>query len=423
MIRICLVTTGQPSTNPRLVKEADALAAEGYYVHVVGAHWADWADRYDQSILATRSWSASILDWRRDSNAWLYWKTGVRHRVSRWFEAWASASGFRSLSAAGRLSPELARAAAAWPADLYIAHNLGALPAAAAAARRHGAAIGFDAEDFHRGQFTDGGERELARRIETRYLPLCTYVSAASPGIAESYAELCARPPVVLLNVFPLSARPAQLEERVPGPLRLYWFSQLIGRDRGLEDAVRALGLLRDLPVELHVQGEWQSGFEQELRRIATDGGLAPNRLIHHLPASPDEIVRLASRFDAGLALEPGHTANSDRALSNKVFTYLLAGLPVIASATSAQAALGMQLGSAARVVAPGDVSALASAIRRWIDDPASLESAKQTAWHLGETRFNWDLEQRRFLEVVRHALRQAAPAVRPGPAIGEFVS
>ena len=31
MIRICLVTTGQPSTNPRLVKEADALAAEGYY--------------------------------------------------------------------------------------------------------------------------------------------------------------------------------------------------------------------------------------------------------------------------------------------------------------------------------------------------------------------------------------------------------
>ena len=105
------------------------------------------------------------------------------------------------------------------------------------------------------------------------------------------------------------------------------------------------------------------------------------------------------------------------------MFTYLLAGLPVIASATSAQAALGMQLGSAARVVPIGDVNQLADAIREWIDDAASLESAKQTAWQLGETRFNWDVEQRRFLDAVRQALRRAAPAVRPGPAVGEFVS
>lgn len=423
MIRICLVTTGQPSTNPRLVKEADALAAEGYYVHVVGAHWAGWADRHDASILATRSWTASILDWRRDTHEWLYWKTGIRHRVGRWFEPWTSASGFASLSAAGRVSPELARSASAWPADLYIAHNLGALPAAAAAARRHGAALGFDAEDFHRGQFTEADERELARRIEERYLPQCTYVSAASPGIAESYAELCARPPVVLLNVFPLCARPSARGPRVSGPLRLYWFSQLIGRDRGLEDAVRAIGILRNSAVELHLQGEWQSGFEQELRRLANESGLAPNRLIHHLPGPPDEMVRQAAAFDVGLALEPGRTPNSDRALSNKVFTYVLAGLPVVASATSAQAALGMQLGSAARIVSIGDPKTLADVIRGWIDDPASLDAAKQTAWQLGETRFNWDLERQRFLDLVRQALREAAPAVRPGPAIRELVS
>lgn len=421
MIRICLVTTGQPSTNPRLVKEADALAAEGYYVHVVGAHWAAWADRHDTAVMSKRSWTAAILDWRQETHTWLFWKTRVRHRLSKLVEAWPGGGNVASLSAAGRISPELARAASAWPADLYIAHNLGALPAAAAAARLHGAALGFDAEDYHRGQFTDRKERERARRLEERYLPICTYVSAASPGVAEVYTDLCARPPIVVLNVFPRNARPAQPDMRVPGPLRLYWFSQTIGRDRGLEAAVTALGVLRDLPVELHLQGEWQPGFEAELRRIGADAGLAANRLIHHLPGDPDEMVRSASRFDVGLALEPGHTPNSDRALSNKVFTYLLAGLPVVASATSAQAALCMQLGDAARVVAPDDATALAEAIRGWIADPASLEAAKRTAWHLGETRFNWDVEQRRFLDVVRQALRAAAPAVRPGPAVGEL--
>ena len=43
-------------------------------------------------------------------------------------------------------------AACAVPADLYIAHYVAALPAAGAAAQRHGALLGFDAEDFHSGE-------------------------------------------------------------------------------------------------------------------------------------------------------------------------------------------------------------------------------------------------------------------------------
>lgn len=36
--RVCLVTTGQPACNPRLVKEADALIDAGFDVHVVAAY-------------------------------------------------------------------------------------------------------------------------------------------------------------------------------------------------------------------------------------------------------------------------------------------------------------------------------------------------------------------------------------------------
>ena len=95
--RVCIVSTGQPSTNPRLVKEADALAATGFEVRVIGAHWADWADRADVELLARRPWRAHVIDWRRGSASWRFWMSrarhfaravGVRHaasdRIARW---------------------------------------------------------------------------------------------------------------------------------------------------------------------------------------------------------------------------------------------------------------------------------------------------------------------------------------------------
>src|ERR1017187_2996597 len=56
-MKICLLTPGQPSTNPRLVKEADALATAGFDVTVVYAHWESWATKADAALLATRKWS------------------------------------------------------------------------------------------------------------------------------------------------------------------------------------------------------------------------------------------------------------------------------------------------------------------------------------------------------------------------------
>ncbi len=49
--RITILTTGQPSTNPRLVKEADTLAKMGYMVFVYYCYWSDWAFKNDFDLL------------------------------------------------------------------------------------------------------------------------------------------------------------------------------------------------------------------------------------------------------------------------------------------------------------------------------------------------------------------------------------
>jgi glycosyltransferase involved in cell wall biosynthesis len=98
--------------------------------------------------------------------------------------------------------------------------------------------------------------------------------------------------------------------------VRLYWFSQTIGPHRGLEDAVRALGLLNRCDVQLHLRGHWQQGYEARLRRLAAESGAAQDLIFSYEPAQPDEMVRLASAYDVGLALEPIASVNNDIAIS-----------------------------------------------------------------------------------------------------------
>ena len=403
--RICLVTTGQPSTNPRLVKEADALASAGFDVRVVGIRRADWADESDALLLASRTWRARVLDLGRRRFGWSRVASAVRHRIARstgprGSDAWLAA-------ALSPVAPLLFGAARDEQAELYIAHNLGALPAAAAAAAATGARLGFDAEDFHSGQLSaDSDELAITKLAETRLIPACDYVTAAAPGIADRYATLSASAPVVVLNVFPRADRPAAPVLPDSGdPFRLYWFSQTIGPDRGLEDAVEAMGLLREFHIELHLRGEWQPGYEAHLRQLAVRAAVPAERIVGLPPAPAGGMVRLAAPYHAGLALEDGRTINRDIALTNKLFTYLLAAVPVIASATMGQRWFCGETGAASRDYAPGQPAALAAALRPWLTDPGALAAARRAAWALGEGRFNWDVEQDAFLALVERVL------------------
>jgi glycosyltransferase involved in cell wall biosynthesis len=204
------------------------------------------------------------------------------------------------------------------------------------------------------------------------------------------------------LNVFALSSRPAaRREETGNGRLTLYWFSQTIGPDRGLEDVVRAMGRLPDGAVELHLRGRWQAGYERELGAVRAATGVDSCRIVPHPPADSEDMVRLAAAFDVGLATETGKTPNRQIALTNKVFTYLLAGIATLATRTRAQSELTDQLGLAAQSYEPGDVEAAAAALRAWVGDRTLLEASRRAAWDAGETRYNWDTEKQQYLRVI----------------------
>jgi glycosyltransferase involved in cell wall biosynthesis len=402
--RICLVSPGHLASNPRLVKEADALHEAGYTVKVVAGDTTPGVRVLDDTILARAPWPVVKIGLGARPR---YLTRRLHQEFAKRAFAWGMGGLRGAVWAHSPLTQRLATAAGAEAADLYIGHYLAALPAAAWAAHRHGAKLGFDAEDDHIGELPDTpenrGEIAIRRQIEARFLPQCQHLTAASPGIADAYRLRYGVIMTPILNVFPLAkAPPAMVAHQYrnrEGMLSVYWFSQTIGPGRGLESIIEAMGKMRGR-MKLSIRGSDFLGYSVQLKALAASAGIA-NRICFLPSAPPDEMARLAAQHDVGLASELNTPPNRAISLTNKIFTYLLAGIPVLLSDTPAQRGLAAELGEAARVVELADPVAVAAALDVWALKPEALAAAKCYAWRLGQTRFNWDIEKIRFLQNV----------------------
>jgi glycosyltransferase involved in cell wall biosynthesis len=408
---VCLITPGQPSTNPRLVKEADALSEAGYRVHVIAGRFVEWAEEADREFQG-RPWTIEYLPFGPRAPRSVYLRQAVRRRLCR---ALATRLGYPlPLVECGYhdVLPTLKRTAARCPADLYIAHNLAALPAAVKAAEARGARAGFDAEDFHSGELPERPENvprvRMTKAIESAYLRRCDYVTAASPGIARAYAAAYGIPvPDVVLNVFPLRDRPVGATARQSRERRsVYWFSQTIGPDRGLETVLEAVAQSRSRP-DIFLRGRASAGYKDFLGALSRRLGIEEH--LHFLDvAAPGEMVRAAAEYDIGLATEVVTCSNKDLALSNKIFTYLLAGIPVIASDTLAQKEIAAQCPECILLYENGNVASLSRAIDMLCGDRGALSLAGRAAAEIAEKRYNWDVESTSFLRVIDRTLQGA---------------
>ena len=413
--RVCLVTPSYISSTPRVAREADALTAAGFEVRVVFTQGALQAPRaFDADLLARRPWKHAAFRWSNEGAAEriAFHATRVRHFVARSLPqaSWPLPGVIER--AEGRVYPELARLAAAEPADLFIGHYPDGLAAAAAAARRHGAMLGYDVEDLYADCPFDGPDAEKARQrilsIERRYVGRCSHVSIVSGPIAQIFAERYpGTRPVVVHNCHPWADRVTAIAERVerfPG-LSLYWYSQQIGLNRGIQDAIRAIGLV-GAPIHLHLRGSLPAEVRDELERCARDCG-ATTALHFETSIPPDRLLPNAMAYDIGLALETSRSINYFKTVTNKIFFYMAAGLAVVASDTEGQRSILATAPGAGLLYTPRDVDTLASQLAAWSQDPVALAKAKAASLEAARTRWSWERESQGLVEAVARVIAE----------------
>lgn len=403
---VCLLTPGHVSSCPRIVKEADALLEAGYQVTLVSGRNFAPAVPLDEAILSRAPWNHREVPLNRG------WVAGARRAARRGLKLLGPRKvGLRAaelLTTPGL--PALLEAVVGARADLYHGHCLGGLAAAAAAGRQTGKPFSFDVEDFHEEEndavMSDPTERGAVARLMKTHLPRASFVTAASPLIAEACRERYGVEATALLNAFLPLSKPAPRGSSSftsKNPARLYWFSQTVGPGRGLEEIVEIAARML-VPCVLQLRGFVSETYRSALLATAAQLGAKVEFLP---PAAPDEMVPLAAEADLGLSLEQRSPPNRDMCLTNKVFVYLAAGVPQAMTATRAQAAFACRLGDAAVLLSEADPAASAAALDRLLSDPARLEQARAAADAMGRA-FSWEGEQEKFLaEVARVAGRR----------------
>ena len=408
--RVCVVTAGHLSTCPRMLKAADALAGAGYDVRVVSTNHTPWAAVTDRKVLATRAWASTVVDYGRDTARAMQVATGVRLHAARVASATVGADRVSmpvAIRAYSRIHDELVEAVAAEPADFVYGGTTGALAAVAESADRLRVPYGIDFEDLYSGEHAPDSEvtNVLAARIERQVIAGAAFATAGSPMIADAYEQAYGVRPIPVHNTFSVT-RLETTGERVDRPLRLYWFSQTLGPGRGLEDILRGVGRM-GRPVELHLRARPIPSYLDSLLSLQRE--VAPNlQIVRHDPAAPDDMVRLAQSYDAGLACDEPLGRSRQFCLANKIFTYLAAGVPVIMSRTPAQLKLEFCLDSAAFGYDCGDVEGIASVLSRLASNPDLRTQAQSAARAVAERRWHWEHPEDRgaLLAAVAGAIR-----------------
>jgi len=405
--KICIVTTRHISYNPRVLKEADALYNAGYSVVVVTINNHHLQRQFDEELMKERLWSLVTVNFRKsvkgEKMKWL--KLSLQNKILGQLRRFSLKYGIAEM-VADKAYNSLRKKAIDEKADLYIAHHAETLGIAYSAAQINKAKWGFDAEDFHsemEDSYSHCAEKSLIEFLENKYLHRCDYMTASSKGIGEAYKKKynLVQDFTVILNSFPVVS--IQIKP-ISNSIKFYWYSQVIGPTRGLEQLILACGKLKG-QFELHLRGTIQSDSYKSLLLELADKNGVQDKIYFHKPILADQIIPNAVQFDVGLALEYETSLNKKFCVANKIFAYLMSGLAIVGTDTFGQKDIFKYFPDAVKLCQMENADDLAKAMQYFIDYPEQLELAKKSARLAAEQEFNWEMESYKFLKTIEGVL------------------
>jgi len=391
--RIVILNGNHLCHNPRVIKEADCLAAVGFNVEVLGAWLNENLIARDRDLMSRQRFRYTPVVQLGVGNS----LHGTLLRGQRWLalksKHWL---GWETPDMLGYAVGDLLEAARSRNADLYIAHSEPALWVARELARG-GRRIGVDMEDWFSEDLLPEVRRRRPRKLlhtlEASVLSASAHRTCTSQAMSAALATAYGCPkPLVIYNAFPWSDRvrlDGQLKDRRSRELpSIHWYSQSIGPGRGLEDLFAALCLL-DTKAEVHLRGSLWAGYREWLDRLIPESWR--ERVFLHAVVPNDELLSRIAEHDIGVSLDPSAPHNRNLTVTNKILQYMQAGLAIVATSTLGQLEVAAQASAAVRLCSSGDAADLAEKLTQLLTHPAALEEAKRASLAAARDRFCWE--------------------------------
>jgi glycosyltransferase involved in cell wall biosynthesis len=386
---VCAAVVSDLRFDARVWKEVRSLAAAGYRVRLIGCHY-EGANSPQRSNGNIDVFTVSL---------------GTR-------------SGRSSRFQRARVVLRLWREILVTRAAVYHAHNVHVGPAAWVASRLRRMALVYDAHELYGEVLGDSTanrlgaalERRLERFLARRSDLVITTNGFRAQRLQERHGALRIE---VLANVPAMVERVEPLDPGYPTDAKvLLYQGGVYAAHRAFRQTIEALTHLDELHFVIIGFGR-----DSELERIADWAQqYGVSERVHVLPPRPfEELVQTAAAASVGIVPIMPRRDNDVLADTNKLFEYLMAGLPVVAS----------DLPEMQRVLSAGDVpvgelfdpqspESIAGAVRSVIADETLYVQRRQEARRLALTRFNWNIEERRLLTLYKELLSSRAAPTTP---------
>jgi len=297
-------------------------------------------------------------------------------------------------------------------ADAYHAHDWMTLPDCFIASLWHRKPLIFDAHELPLSELSESRWsrwRKLFARLLTAIMPHCAGVITVSPPIAEELRRCYAASEVTLVrNIHRYTSVPHRdcLREYLGlgSEVRIALYQGNLQPDRGLNNIVRAASFL-DSNIVIVLMGKAYGEIRSQLEALIEQDHVE-DRVKIIPPVAYDELLHWTTSADIGLILyTPEQSLNVQWCLPNKLFEYIMAGLPILATQLEAVEEV-LHRYHVGRVVPSLTPVAIGSAINTILADTQALAEMRLNALEAAHGDLCWETEQQQLVELYARILQ-----------------
>lgn len=386
-VRVCMHVLGAVRTDVRVMREATALAEAGFSVSII--------DVEAKSSQTVEEHIHGVCVKHIVSPAWFF-----SARFKPWFLIKYMLLIIRGIF-------RLVRS----PVEVYHAQDQRALPACYIAAWIRRKPLVFDAHEL---PLSDEGLKRwhrlhaLSERFLAGVLPRCTGIITVSSPIAQ---EICNRyrvPGVSLIRnipayrAVPKGGRLRQYLGLSPD-VRIALYQGGMQPNRGLDRLIRSAPFLGP-DILIVMMGDSVKETQSQLEELIVSEGVA-ERVKILPPVLYEELLDWTASADIGLIVyAPDHSPNVRMCLPNKLFEYLMAGIPVLTSKLDAVEEV-IETYGVGQVVSSLDPADVGAAITAMLADRVALDRMRRNALYAAQHEFCWEKEKQRLIQFYQNIL------------------
>jgi glycosyltransferase involved in cell wall biosynthesis len=330
-----LMLTNDRQIDRRILLQADSLQEDGWEVKILAMPTDSPSRVEDPRVIRIGSQNEHAL--RRENLVLSLYRAVRRHlSMNSWLMRQLKGLAWRFVVDQERFYLRLfLEESLRHPANVVVAHDLPMLAVGRQAAQAFGARLVYDSHELYCEQEFPRWQQRTWAEIESRHIHACDQVITVNPSIA---SELTRRYGVAEISVIhnaermptePLKSDYFHQRFKLPARARVLLYQGGLSAGRNIEALVDAMARMSAKDIHLVLLGDGQ--LSEHLTKRITLLGLG--QCVHlHPGVAQEDLLRLTASADAGIIPYQATCLNNYYCTPNKLFEFIAAGLPILAS-------------------------------------------------------------------------------------------